>query len=173
MAQLVIINGPAGVGKSTLARSLAARAPNAVCIAGDEIRRFVIRRQGGPVRRGLTYAAGGLLSELYLSGGYDRVVFEFVLERPGDLHRVLEHVRTPADVHLLTLWAPLDVVTGREAARRGRERLGEQVTGSWQAIRALLDGPGHVVDADQDARQVLAAAEQAIAAGAGQVAQSQ
>jgi MoxR-like ATPase len=42
---VVLLNGPAGVGKTTVGRRLAASARNGVCVHGDDLRRFVVTRE--------------------------------------------------------------------------------------------------------------------------------
>ena len=51
--RVVIVNGPAGVGKTTIGRLLAARAANGVCIHGDALADFIVTRVAGSVEQGL------------------------------------------------------------------------------------------------------------------------
>ena len=58
-AQVVVLNGPAGVGKTSVGRRLAATARNGVCVHGDDLKRFVVAREPGTVERGLSYVWSG------------------------------------------------------------------------------------------------------------------
>lgn len=72
MGRLVVVNGPTGVGKSTVAPLLAARVTNGASISGDDLKRFVVRRAEPPtVETGLTYVGAGALADVFLRGGYD------------------------------------------------------------------------------------------------------
>jgi 2-phosphoglycerate kinase len=41
---VVLLNGPAGAGKTTVGRKLAAGARNGVCVHGDDLKGFVVSR---------------------------------------------------------------------------------------------------------------------------------
>ena len=159
MAQLVVIvNGPAGVGKSSVAPRVAARAPNGACIAGDDLKRFVVSRAEPPtVQLGLTYVGAAALTDVFLVAGYDLVVVDFIFERPRHIRRYAESLRTPVQVLALTLWAPLDVVRRRheQRARRGRPHGGADR--SWHAIAEHLDDLGTVIDARGTIEQTVTA----------------
>ena len=73
--RVVIVNGPAGVGKTTTARSLAALARSAACVHGDDLRGFIVRRDA-PVATGLGYRNGATVAGNFIAGGYDLVVLD-------------------------------------------------------------------------------------------------
>src|SRR5512132_3564975 len=70
--RVIVINGPTGVGKTTVMSLLASRVPGSVSITGDALRRFaptdpaVTRAVLG---EGSTYRIGGQLAALYLRAG--------------------------------------------------------------------------------------------------------
>lgn len=145
--RVVILNGPAGVGKTTVGRLLAARAENGVCIDGDALAGFIVTRTPGAVREGLSYENGATIAANYVRAGYDLVVFEYCFEERGHVKRFLDAYAAAAPVFLFTLWAPLVVVEERERARAGRSRLGERVAACHRAMAARLDELGEVVEA--------------------------
>lgn len=157
MAQLVlIINGPAGVGKSTIARRIATRAPNAACIAGDDLKRFVVNRAEPPtVQLGLTYVGAAALTDVFLSARYDLVVIDFVFEHPRHIQRYTQALTTPAQILPLTLWAPLDVVAHRHQQRDRPGQSHDSAARSWHAIAEHLDELGAVIDAHGTIEQTL------------------
>jgi chloramphenicol 3-O-phosphotransferase len=159
--RIVLLNGPAGVGKTTVGERVAGGARNGVCIHGDDLKNFVVSRQDGTVASGLSYVGGAALTEVYLEAGYDLVVFEFVFERPAHVARFRAGLRTGHPVAMVTLWAPLEVVVEREHGRPGRERLGERVRSCWETLHEHLPRLGTVVDATGPLDEVVAAVQHA------------
>ena len=143
---VVLLNGPAGVGKTTVGRALASLAPNGACIHGDCLKRFIVSRTDGAVRGGLGYINGASVAANCVDAGYDLGVFEYVFERPSHVDRFRASFHAPAPVHLFTLWAPLSIVVERERGRPDRERLGDRVVACYRAIEGRLDQLGHRVD---------------------------
>jgi predicted kinase len=120
---VLLINGPAGVGKSSIASRVALRAPNGACIAGDDLKRFVVNRAEPPtVELGLTYVGAAALTDVFLTAGYDLVVVDFIFEHPRHVQRYTKALKAPVQILALTLWAPLDVVQRRH---RQRDRPGQ------------------------------------------------
>jgi len=149
-AHVIILNGPAGVGKSAVGRALAALVPSGVCIHGDDLKAFIVTRQEGAVRGGLAYINGAMLAENFLDAGYTRVVFEFVFEMPTAVGRFLDAFAPAMPVHLFTLWAPLEVTVAREASRAYRDRtggnLGNRVVECHRTMTMHLDQLGEIVE---------------------------
>lgn len=176
--QVIILNGPAGVGKSTVGRALAALAPNGVCIHGDDLRAFIVTRQPGVTASGTTYTIGATVAAGYLAAGYERVVFEFVFEQPQFVTRFRDAFAATgaaAPVSLYTLWASLDVTMEREATRTYRDRiggtLGERVAECHRTMAAHLDEfdriGGVVADDGQTADETARRIHELHAAGEG------
>lgn len=149
---VILLNGPAGVGKSTVGRALAALAPNGACIHGDDLRAFIVTRQEGATVGGTTYTIGAAVAAGFLAAGYGRVVFEFVFEHPRFVTRFRDAYAgtgATATVSLFTLWAPLDACIAREASRAYRDRvggnLGERVIECHRTMATHLDELGVIV----------------------------
>ena len=153
--QVVVLNGPAGVGKTTVGRRLAATARNGVCVHGDDLRRFVVAREPGSVEQGLSYVGGAALADVFVDAGYELVVFEFVFERRLHVERFLRRLRSDVAVVLVTLWAPLETVVARERGRPGRAPLGDRVAACWNTMAANLPELGTPVDARGPVEEVL------------------
>ena len=56
--RIVILNGPAGVAKTTVGPLLAEYGPSAACIHGDDFRWYVVKRDQSRVQTGLGYKNG-------------------------------------------------------------------------------------------------------------------
>lgn len=164
--RVVLLNGPAGVGKTTLGRRLAATARNGVCIHGDDLKHFVVAREPGTVQQGLSYVGGAALTDVFLDAGYDLVVFEFIFTRGSHVERFRRALSCDVPVHLLTLWAPLETVAEREVLRSNRERLGERVAECWNELAEHLTELGAVIDARGPEDEVLAVARRCVEDGA-------
>ncbi len=164
-ARVVIVNGPPGVGKSTVGRLLAARAAAGACVHGDALRDFVVTRTPH-VAGGLGFANGAAVAANFVRAGYELVVFEYCFEHPRHVARFLDAYAAPGPVHLVTLWAPLGVVRARERDRPGRRRLAGRVEEAYRAMADELDGLGTTVDAC-DAPALVAARIDALTAGGG------
>ena len=87
MARIVLLNGPAGVGKTTVGRALATLVPNGACVHGDCLKHVVVARVDGAVSGGLGYVNGATVAANFIDAGYDLVVFEYVFEHPSHIDR--------------------------------------------------------------------------------------
>jgi predicted kinase len=157
--QLVVLNGPPGVGKTTVGRQLAATARNGVCIHGDDIKHFVVSREPGTVPSGMTYVGGAAVADTFLDAGYDLVVFEFIFSDASQVARFSSALRARVQIKLFTLWASLSAVEARELARVGRRPLGPRVAQCWHELHANLDQLGTLIDANGEIQDVIRAVQ--------------
>ncbi len=140
MGQIIIINGPPGVGKTTVSRCLSALRAGTACIEGDRLRAFAPDNPRQYLGGGSTYRAGSALSRAYLQMGATRVLFDYIFLRPSQVH----HFREPlgeVKVFLFTLWADLGLILDRAAGRVGREPLGSAISECYAEIE---ENRGHL-----------------------------
>lgn len=149
---VVILNGPAGVGKTTAARLLASTVGNGACVHGDAFKGFIVRRQDGAVRQGLGFLNGASVVTNFVESGYDLVVFE----KPDGLEVFRCGYGASAPVHLFTLWADLETVIQRERHREGRERLGQRVCTCYGMMEQHLPALGRIIDTTQASPAMVA-----------------
>lgn len=145
VAQVIIINGPAGVGKSTICRVLSELSPGTIAISGDALRHFAPRDVRDHLGPGSTYRAGAALATAYLDMGATRIVFDYIFDSPEKLALFRSGLPAWVATHCFTLWAPLERVIEREARRDGRERLGDAVVTTFRALERNLHALGHVI----------------------------
>jgi chloramphenicol 3-O-phosphotransferase len=158
---VVVLNGPAGIGKSTVARELAARSANGVWIEGDALKAFIVTRDGHRPR-GMAFRVAGAAATVYLDAGFDLIQFDFVFHNAGEVDQFTRTLPAGTDVHVVTLWADLATVTAREAGRPGREPLGAMLGERWRRVRDNLPDLGVAVPADSPVADVVLAVEHAI-----------
>ena len=149
--KLIILNGPSGVGKSTIAARLHQEMPSSVLIDIDALRREVMPnfREHREESLKLAYEHAGSTIGEYLKGGHDVIVDKAIL----DTHVVASFVavgrKNGAEIHEFILFANKETVQKR-ADDRGYKPGGllthERVGELWEQANALrLQRPQAVV----------------------------
>ena len=147
MAEVVVLNGPPGVGKSTVAAVLRAFVPGTVAISGDALRDFAPPNARAHLGGGATYRVGGALATSYLELGAERVIFDYVFLRPSHFRYFREALPVAVRAHVFTLWAPLEMVAAREAQRADGDRLGLAVRDCYLEMAENMAQMGEILDA--------------------------
>lgn len=100
MARLLLLNGPPGIGKSTLARRYAADHPGTLCCDVDVLRTMIGGWDDDFARAGaLVRPAAQAMVEAYLVSGHD-VVLPQLLADPGEVAR-FDDLTARAGAHLV------------------------------------------------------------------------
>ncbi|MBV1858196.1 MAG: ATP-binding protein [Nannocystaceae bacterium] len=152
---IVILNGPPGVGKSTVSRALARRLPGTVCIHGDDLRAFAPENPREHLGGGSTHRAAAVLACAYLEMGAPRVLFDYCFLRPAHVAYFKGKVAAEVKLEMFTLWASLETVRVRDRARTGRSRLGVAVEECYVEIQRHLPAFGEVLDAENPVENLV------------------
>lgn len=145
LTHVVIINGPAGVGKTSVSSKLAEMLPGTINVSGDAIRWFAPPDVGQHLGAGSTYRAGASLASAYLGMGAPRIIFEYVFDAAEKVSRFCQWLPPDTPVYLFTIWAPIEAVIEREATRKGREPLGDLTIQTYRAVERNLRSLGCTV----------------------------
>ena len=123
---IIVLNGPLGIGKSTLAELLAESIAQCVMLDGDHL----IAANPPPADPiGYLHATVALLVAHHRGAGYRHFVVDHLWRTPAgldDLHRRMRDVDPDADVRCFLLTLPLDENLRRIRRRQGARALDEQ-----------------------------------------------
>lgn len=155
--RLIILNGPWGVGKSTVAKALHARMPRAFHVELDAIRRNISAYDDDPEAnfRFAVHIAHDVIARC-LADGRD-VIVDKMLRAPELLDEIREAgKRSGADVHEILLWATKEAVLARGEERGysagvfSREKAEE----AWETMHAFLPERPHAVVIDTTGKDI-------------------
>jgi adenylate kinase family enzyme len=143
VSRLLLLAGPPGVGKTTVARTLFQRLPSAAWLDGDDVWRIrpwvVEERTTQLVEHNLVHVLGA-----YLAAGYDEVLLSWVLHRQDLVDRLLLRLGQPSHLHVALVCTPEELLDRRRS--RGETERHEVALERLQQIRAtgaqLVDTSG-------------------------------
>jgi ADP-ribose pyrophosphatase YjhB (NUDIX family)/chloramphenicol 3-O-phosphotransferase len=132
---VVIVTGPAGAGKSTVARALCRRFERAAHIAVDALRHMVVSGYASPVpgradveearrQAALARRNAAALARNFACAGFHTVIDD-VLERREELDEYLAAL-VGCTVAFVTLLPTVEALRARDAERPPAERMGER-----------------------------------------------
>jgi predicted kinase len=134
-ARLILLNGPPGIGKSTLAARYAAEHPLSLNLDLDTVRRMLGRWDEHPIDAGLLARAMSLeMARVHLRAGHDVIVPQF-LGRPQFIAQA-EEVATSVGVPFLE-FVLMD--SRDDAVRRFQERTAAAATAAHVEAGRLMD----------------------------------
>lgn len=122
----IVLNGPLGIGKSTLAEALAERIEGCAMLSGDSLVSVNPMPQDAV---GHLHGAIALLAAHHRDAGYRHFVIEHMWrssDELADLRGCLETVEPAAEVHVFLLTLPLDANLERIARRQHARAVDER-----------------------------------------------
>ncbi len=154
--KLILINGPAAVGKSTLAERLHKTLPLSFYIDIDLIRRSISDYRKYPVKSWeLSMAAALGIAEAQLRNKNSIIIDKMIYNKGGFIDSFINlGKKYKADTYEFILWAKKDTVIER-AEKRGYRKGGlltrEKTKNFWLEIEKLIDQRKRaiVIDTDQ------------------------
>lgn len=162
VASVFIITGPAGAGKSTVARALCARFERAAHIEVDHLRHMVRSGYASPLpgeadpdeaarQTALAQRHAALLARGFTDAGFVAVIDD-VLETRTELDHYVAHL-AGGEAHLVTLLPDAETVWTRDATRPNGDRMGaragqlhEIITANGETRGVRLDTSAWSVD---------------------------
>lgn len=147
---LVVINGPAGVGKSTTAGVLAKGKKASALISGDRLKQFLIAVPEDSRASRVSYRNAAAICQELLDSGFLFIVYDFVFDSVEKKSEFLAHLNPAVKfrVHFVTLWASEEVVLSRRSARIEDRQFSDLMNNSWQIFFERLDSPGTILHTD-------------------------
>ena len=143
---IILLNGPLGIGKSTLAEALAERIDRCVMLDGDHL---IALNPPPPDETGYLHATIALLVAHHRSAGYTHAVVDHIwrtADERDDLRQRLLAVDPDADIRMFLLTLPLEDNLRRIERRRQARAIDEEeferrtVIEEREALAALPDG---------------------------------
>ncbi len=152
MAEILILTGPHGVGKSTVALTLADRYDRVAHVEVDELRHIVtptgyrapgkpgFERQHEIAVRNATDIARNFYAERFA------VIIDDVVPTSADIKAYLDALKTAkAPVHVVTLMASLEACQERNRASKSARQPPERVKRVWRLFKDAKDLPGPII----------------------------
>lgn len=112
-AQVIVVNGPPGAGKSRVTAELRLLLPSSVAISGDALRAFAPVDARAHLGGGATYRAAGALARAYLELGAERVILDYLFLRAAHFRYFSEALSAGTTLNVFTLWPPLETLLER------------------------------------------------------------
>lgn len=151
---MIIINGPCGVGKSTLGRKVSETMPLSFRLALDDVSRYISHyTEYREERWTLIRAVGEAMAKAVFSEGRDLVIDKMLYDPVLiDAYREIAKENN-AEIFEFLIWAPKDVVMGR-AADRGYKKKGlltaEKCEMFWDKMDVLRQNRPEAMVVDTD-----------------------
>lgn len=144
----IIINGPCGVGKSSVSKYLSKKLKDCIYIKGDDVRSMIVDSQ--IVLKQIMLADKNILSlvENFARAGYKNIIIDNVYEQHTHLLRVVEELQKfNSELYVFRLTCDLCENIKRDGQRIPNDVCGkERVIELYNIYRNVGNCMGYVVD---------------------------
>ncbi len=153
MPEVLILTGPHGTGKSSVAEALAERYDRVAHIPVDTLRHFITPtgyvapgKPGFDRQHALAVRNACAMARNFLEERIAVIVEDIVIAR-DDLDAYLPELKAAGvPVHCIRLMAPLDVCQARNRERKEQRQPLPRVEGIWRQFEAAGEIPGSTVE---------------------------
>jgi chloramphenicol 3-O-phosphotransferase len=156
MAEILILTGPHGVGKSAVALALADRYDRVAHVQVDVLRHFVTPtgyvapgKPGFERQHGLAVRNACDIARNFFAERFAVIIEDVVPDRPSLAVYVEALQPSGAAIHFVRLMAPLDVCQARNRERRAERQTAERVESVWRLFDAAKEIPGVSIDTSE------------------------
>jgi len=168
--KVIIINGPSGVGKSTVSHIFSREIRRGVHIDVDILRHLVARHRLTHEQVHLAYRNAAALASNFLDAGYT-VIVDGVFPKGNDLAAFCRALKNPrASVYVYTLSGKLPVLQQREAMKMGSDSYRQRVSKLHKTMEAERGRLGVTIDTtDLGIMETVARIKSLLARGIGRL----
>jgi len=156
MPEVLIITGPPGAGKSSVAEALAERYDRVAHIDVDTVRHFITPtgyvspgKSGFERQRSLATRNACAMARNFLGERIAVIVDDVVITRAELDEYVTELMPAGVPVHYIRLWMPLGVCQQRNRRRREARQPDSRVETVWREFEAAGDIGGSTIDSSE------------------------
>ena len=148
--RVIIIRGPPGVGKSTVAKALRDNIKTAVCFDVDALCESFGEHPKKQSARFLAHEIIQYISRKFYTSGYDIIIERFFLEQ-ADIDNINNlFSKTQYAFFTFTLCASLNSLINNDSKRSGKQNLGQDVIKLLYSrfINSNVKNPGIIIQTD-------------------------
>lgn len=147
---VLIINGPCGIGKTTLSKQLAKHLDNCILINGDEIHNFIMNNEVTDEQLELTNNNITSLVVNFLCVGYKNIIIDFVYENENHIQYIKEKIY-PTPIICVRISSELDINLQRNSSRQKDDVMSsERVQELYRVFLTKGDRLGYEVNTNGD-----------------------
>lgn len=145
---IIIMNGPSGVGKSTVSNLLTKYMDHPIYIKGDDVLNMIVNAEIIDEHINLTEINVVNLVKNFTASGYKNIIYDFVYEEKACLDAFVAKLKSYVpDVFVIRLYCDLEENIRRDAKRNPEDICGkERVTELYEVFDKVGEALGHAIN---------------------------